>query len=329
MQLTQRQIHLGLFILMTVGSFLLLVFVFATPGAMLISQIIASGLTLCFGALLFAYWRGWEYARPIAVVAVTLLMAVGIPEENVTLQITWAVLLPPVVALLLTSPLWVVSSAAAIIIAVLVRAGGTGVYTNPIELTLYVVIIGGMVLSRLATDTAQHLAKANARAEAARHLVEEQSAELLRRNDDLQRLVSEVQAREAEQTRLLTENTQQRNAIRELSVPVLPLQRGTLAMPLIGALDSTRLHDIQDRALDAIERSHARRLLLDITGVPIVDTQVAQGLIRVVQAARLLGTDVLLVGIRPEVAQTIVGLGLDLGMVRTYSTIEAALGVRI
>ena len=142
---------------------------------------------------------------------------------------------------------------------------------------------------------------------------------------DMQRALDEVEARAREQERLLLENRQQRDAIRELSVPVLPLQRGTLAMPLIGALDSTRLHDIQERALQAIQRAGVRRLLLDITGVPIVDTQVAQGLMGVVQAARLLGTEVLLVGIRPEVAQTIVGLGLDLRHVRTYSDIQTVL----
>jgi rsbT co-antagonist protein RsbR len=137
--------------------------------------------------------------------------------------------------------------------------------------------------------------------------------------------LDEVRTQSAAQAALLDTLEQQREVIRELSVPVLPLQRGTLVMPLIGALDSARLRYVQERALAAIERTLARRLLLDITGVPIVDTQVAQGLIGVVQAARLLGTEVLLVGIRPEVAQTMLGLGLDLRSVRTYSDIETAL----
>jgi rsbT co-antagonist protein RsbR len=155
-----------------------------------------------------------------------------------------------------------------------------------------------------------------------------QIAEQRQANDDLQRLFDEVQRREAEQALLLAENAQQRNVIRELSIPVLPLQRKTLAVPLVGALDSGRLFDLQERVLDAIQRSLATRLLLDITGVPVVDTLVAQGLISVVQAARLLGTEVLLVGIRPEVALTIVSLGLDLHTVRTYSDIQSALGSR-
>jgi rsbT co-antagonist protein RsbR len=328
MHVTRRQIHLGLFAVMTLFALLLTILVFTTPGSQIISKIIASVLFLCFGGLLLAYRRGWEYARPIAVVAVTILMGVGIPAsnpDNISQQITWAVMLPPIVALLLTEPVWVLGSSIAIMGFVLVRAGGGGVYTSPIELTLYVVIIGGLILSRLATDAAERIAEANARAEAALCLSEQQSAELARRNADLERLIDEVREREVEQARLLAENTQQRDAIRALSVPVLSVARGTLAMPLIGALDSSRLRDLQERALEAIQRAAAKRLLLDITGVPIVDTQVAQGLIGVMQAARLLGTEVLLVGIRPEVAQTIVGLGLDLRGVRTYSDIQAAL----
>ena len=103
------------------------------------------------------------------------------------------------------------------------------------------------------------------------------------------------------------------------------IQRGTLAMPLVGALDGARLREIQERALEAIHSASARRLLLDITGVLIVDTQVAQGLIGVVQAARLLGTEVALVCIRAEGAQTSVGLGLDLRGIQTYSDIQTAL----
>jgi len=327
-RITERQIRLGLFILMTFGMLMLTILVFTTPSAQVISKIIASSLFLCFGALLLAYRRGWEYARPIAVVAITILMGVGIPDsnpDNISQQITFAVLLPPVVALLLTDPIWVLGSGIAILAIVIARAGGSGVYTSPIELTLYFVVIGGMVLSRLATDAAQGIAAANARAEEALRVSEHRETELVQSNAELRRLVDEVQLREAEQARLLAENSQQRDAIRELSVPVLPLQRGTLVMPLIGALDSTRLRGLQERALQAIQRVSARRLLLDITGVPIVDTQVAQGLIGVVQAARLLGTEVQLVGIRPEVAQTIVGLGLDLGGMRTYSDLQTAL----
>ena len=96
-------------------------------------------------------------------------------------------------------------------------------------------------------------------------------------------------------------------------------------MPLVGALDSARLHLLQDQALRAITESAARCLLLDITGVPVVDTHVAQELLKVVRAARLLGAEVVLVGIRPEVAQSIIGLGLQLGEVATQGTLQSGI----
>jgi rsbT co-antagonist protein RsbR len=118
---------------------------------------------------------------------------------------------------------------------------------------------------------------------------------------------------------------QQREVIREMSVPVLPVDRTTLVMPLVGALDSSRLGELQQQALDALERSGARRLLLDVTGVPIIDTQVALGLLRTVQAGRLLGAAIVLIGVRPEVAQTLVSLGLELSHVHVARDLQSAL----
>jgi rsbT co-antagonist protein RsbR len=135
----------------------------------------------------------------------------------------------------------------------------------------------------------------------------------------------EAEAARAETATQLATIEQQRGMIREISVPILPLSATTLVLPLIGALDTERLQVLQDQALLAIERAAARYLILDITGVPIVDSQVAQGLILVVQAARLLGTTVVLVGIRPEVAQTVVGLGLSLNTITTQSTLQSGI----
>ena len=117
----------------------------------------------------------------------------------------------------------------------------------------------------------------------------------------------------------------QRNVIREMSVPVLPLSQSALVLPLIGALDSERLALVQEQALRSIEQLAAGFLILDITGVPIVDTAVAQGLIQIVQAARLLGSEVVLVGIRPEVAQAVVGLGIHLNEFVTRSTLQSGI----
>jgi CHASE3 domain sensor protein/anti-anti-sigma regulatory factor len=155
------------------------------------------------------------------------------------------------------------------------------------------------------------------------------SAALQQHTSDLQvqYLTAEVSRTEAEQARAqlaaqLAVIEEQQNIIREMSVPVLPLTSTTLMMPLVGALDSSRLALVQSQALGALERSGARQLILDITGVPVIDTQIAQGLLHTVQMARLLGSRVLVVGIRPEVAQALVGLGLDFRHLQRYSTLQ-------
>jgi rsbT co-antagonist protein RsbR len=152
-----------------------------------------------------------------------------------------------------------------------------------------------------------------------------QERTIAERTASLEGALRESAVRAARVEQALAEAEQQRAVVRELSVPILPVSQDTLVMPLVGALDSTRLRDIQERALAAIEHSTARRLLLDITGVPVVDSQVAQGLFMVVQAARLLGAEVVLIGIRPEVAQAIVQLGIDLSNVVTTVDLQTAL----
>jgi rsbT co-antagonist protein RsbR len=135
----------------------------------------------------------------------------------------------------------------------------------------------------------------------------------------------EAEAARAEIAEQLATIEEQRNIIREMSVPVLPLSQSTLVLPLVGALDSQRLVLVQEQALHSIEELSARYLILDITGVPIVDTAVAQGLIKIVQAARLLGAEVVVVGIRPEVAQAVVGLGIHLSEITTRSTLQSGI----
>jgi rsbT co-antagonist protein RsbR len=164
-------------------------------------------------------------------------------------------------------------------------------------------------------DNAALLARANVDLE----------AQVAARTVDLQAALQEVRSRADEQERLLAETHQQRAVIREMSVPIIPVSDTVVVIPLVGALDSARLMELQTRTLHAVEQSRVHQLVLDITGVVVVDSQVAQGIIDVVQSARLLGAEVILVGIRPEVAQSIVQLGLQLAGMRTFSTLYAAL----
>jgi rsbT co-antagonist protein RsbR len=138
----------------------------------------------------------------------------------------------------------------------------------------------------------------------------------------LQQALGDLEARAAEQQRLLAETAQQRDAIRALSLPILPINQTTLAAPLVGAFDSQRLAELQRHMLLAIERSGANTLVLDITGVPAIDQEVARGILRVAQATRLMGARVVLAGIRPEVAQALVSLGTDLAGLATTATFQ-------
>ncbi|MFD5129737.1 STAS domain-containing protein [Streptomyces olindensis] len=117
----------------------------------------------------------------------------------------------------------------------------------------------------------------------------------------------------------------QRQQLLEVATPVIKLWDGIVAVPLIGTLDSARSQVVMESLLDAIVAERARYAILDITGVPTVDSLVAQHLMKTVAAARLMGAECIVSGIRPAIAQTIVHLGIDLGAVLTRTTLADAL----
>jgi rsbT co-antagonist protein RsbR len=117
----------------------------------------------------------------------------------------------------------------------------------------------------------------------------------------------------------------QQQELMEQSTPVVKLWEGILALPLIGTLDSARTQVVMESLLQQIVESEATIAIIDITGVPTVDTLVAQHLLKTVAAARLMGADCIISGIRPQIAQTIVQLGVDLNDVTTKASMAAAL----
>jgi rsbT co-antagonist protein RsbR len=121
----------------------------------------------------------------------------------------------------------------------------------------------------------------------------------------------------------------QQTEISELSTPVVRLWQGILALPLIGTLDSARTQVVMENLLDSIVRFEADIAIIDITGVPTVDTLVAQHLLKTVAAARLMGADCIISGIRPQIAQTMVHLGVELNVVSKANLSDAfALALR-
>jgi rsbT co-antagonist protein RsbR len=121
----------------------------------------------------------------------------------------------------------------------------------------------------------------------------------------------------------------QQEEMLELSTPVVKLWDGILALPMIGTLDSARTQTVMEALLQRIVETGADIAIIDITGVPTVDTLTAQHLIKTVTAARLMGAECIISGIRPQIAQTIVHLGVELGQVATKATMADALALAL
>ena len=133
-------------------------------------------------------------------------------------------------------------------------------------------------------------------------------------NDTVAKLQNQVQTIQRQQF-----------AIQELSTPVLQLWDNVLALPIIGVVDTARSIDIMERLLSEISAKQSRYVILDITGVEIVDTKTADHFIKIIKAAELLGTRCIFTGIRPAVAQTLVEIGVDLASVVTLRNLQEGL----
>jgi rsbT co-antagonist protein RsbR len=115
----------------------------------------------------------------------------------------------------------------------------------------------------------------------------------------------------------------------ELSTPVVKLWDGILALPIIGTLDSARTQVVMESLLGAVVKTNSRIAIIDITGVPTVDTLVAQHLLKTITAARLMGAECIISGVRPQIAQTIVHLGIDLSQVITKAKLSDAFALAL
>lgn len=142
--------------------------------------------------------------------------------------------------------------------------------------------------------------------------------------------ISERKRAERERTQLQQRIIEvQQATLSELSTPLIPLAEGVIAMPLVGAIDSERARQIMQALLDGLTESRAHTAILDITGVRAVDAQVAGALLQSARAARLLGAQVIITGIRPDVAQALVRLGTDWAGIETLATLQAGVALAL
>ena len=147
-------------------------------------------------------------------------------------------------------------------------------------------------------------------------------------NDMIASLAAE-QSRNEEYRRELEEKLatieEQRAAIRELSTPVMEVWDGILCLPVVGLMDSARSADMTDALLKAVVATRARCAIVDITGIEVMDTRTADHFIRMAKAVRLLGADCVLTGLNPQIAQTVVHMGVEMGDLVTHRSLRDAL----
>lgn len=180
-----------------------------------------------------------------------------------------------------------------------------------------------------AEELAQQARQAQQQAEAhAAALVVQQAEAVQARDEALQARNEAVQARNEVQQQLAIVQ-QQEQVIRELSVPVLPLSASTLVLPLVGRVDVQRVQQVAGVLLESVAQHHARLVILDITGMAQVDEGIAASLVQAIQAVQLLGAQVMITGIQPRTAHTLVQLNVGLAGVRTYNTLERGIAAAL
>ncbi len=199
---------------------------------------------------------------------------------------------------------------------------------NPLLLLTMVALIGfvnakGIVMALNHAQAAHREAQTASEALAAANTELEQRVE--ERTVALRKVVEEQEQTAAELRESLKAQQELNRIVAEMSVPVIPVSDTTLIVPLVGNIDSARANLILNNVLAKVEESGAHTVVLDVTGVPVVDSHVAGALLRVAQATHLMGTHTVLAGIRPEVAQALISLGVDLSQLHTVATLQEAL----
>lgn len=230
-------------------------------------------------------------------------------------------------------------SIGSIVFTVLLEAfapGLTGFVAPPPEAPGGIIIFSGLLvvvlsllLDRFGSSLRLALQNTRAREQELEQLRDVLESTVAQRTADLQQALTDVERREGELRRTVGELRTSEATVRELSAPIIPVLPGVLVAPLVGALSSERASLLTENVLQAVERERAQSIIFDITGVPVVDTHVARVLLDTAAAVRLIGAHPTLVGVRPEVAQTIVALGIDLREMSVAATLQEAISAQL
>jgi anti-anti-sigma regulatory factor len=311
-KITQRQLAFILMAGMAAYTFVrgLLNLVFGDPILTIVLTWVVSAI---FGLSTWLYWRGWDGARFFATAGITLVVAAALPLTQETIVI----FTPLAFAVAITNTQWVAGVGLAILLILLGRdvlENGIidGIYANIPILASYLVQVTAFAAARFALDSARIEAERNAaRAEAARAesearavAIEQQQRELIQQNQRQQELLELVS---------------------QLETPAVRIADGVLLAPLVGGIDSRRAGKITSRLLELVYERRVNLVIIDVAGVPVIDTAVANALTQTVRALRLLGCQVILTGISSQVALTLTHIGIDLRELDVASSPQEAL----
>ncbi|WP_296756286.1 STAS domain-containing protein [Roseiflexus sp.] len=281
------------------------------------SAAIASVSAIVTGILFFAHLRGWRHAAVVLMIFSSVMVgsALNIVLVNGQASIPLALIFPPVLGLALVSAPWIMMSAIVSSGIYVVRAILSGYLVDPVLIIVYVMLVLIILVARAVLNTeVQRAEEARQRAEAAQARIKEQA-------DALEAANTAQQAQLEEQRRLL-------DLVATLETPAITLAEGLLFAPVVGHLDGRRSAALTARLLEAAYRQRTNHVIIDIAGVSMVDSTVAQALIQTAQALRLLGCRVTLSGISSEVALTLTQQEIALSDIATVRSPQEALRLR-
>lgn len=288
----------------------LLNIVFGDPVRTVVLTLIVSAI---FGVAAWLYWRGWEGARMFATTGVALVVAFGLSLEVQTIFL----FTPLAFAVAITNTQWVAGIGLAMIAILLGRdvlADGLfdSAYANLGVLASYIVQVATFAAARFALDTARIEAERNAaQAQAAKAEIEERATAI----EQQRRELAEQNQRQQELLELVS----------QLETPAVRIAEGVLLAPLVGGIDSRRASKITSRLLELVYERRVQLVILDVAGVPVIDTAVANALTQTVRALRLLGCRVTLTGISSQVALTLTHIGIELHELEVAASPQEAL----
>ncbi len=311
MRLTQRNVIFGLLLFeVGLGALGLVTLLISTDD---LPALLGVGAALPLVALLaWLHWRGWRWAAFINLALITLLTVFFLITPQTDASLSSMLFAPLALALITTSIPWTLAISLGVLAVLEIRAAGVGIYAEPDVIVGYLFTSGALFLSRLVLEQAQHASQQ------AQRSAEREQALSIQYAEELAAQASALRAQNQRQEQLLA-------LVAVLETPTIQVAAGVLLAPIIGHLDPERAKTLTGRLLRAAADQHVSTMILDISGLSQLDHASAQQLLTLYRGLRLLGVEVILSGIAPAVATTLVSEDIDLRAIQTVPSPHIAL----